>query len=132
MSPSPRGGLGVSLLRLAGTLVAILQTRLELLVTELEEEKLRLGGVLLYAVAAFFFVGFGVVLLAAFFTVLFWESHRELVLGVCSAVFLTIGIIAAAAMLRNARAGSRLFAASLSELARDRHALANNDEPPAN
>jgi uncharacterized membrane protein YqjE len=132
MSASPGGGLAVSLLRLAGTLVAILQTRLELLATEFEEEKLRLGGVLLYGAAAFFFVGFGVVLLAAFLTVLFWESHRELVLGIGSAVFLTIGIIAAVAMLRQARAGSKLFSASLSELTRDRHALGNNNEPSAN
>lgn len=132
MSASPGGGLAVSLLRLAGTLVAILQTRLELLATEVEEEKLRLGGMLLYGAAAFFFVGFGTVLLAAFLTVLFWESHRELVLGVCCAVFLTIGFIAAAAMLRQARAGSRLFSASLSELTRDRRALGDNNEPPAN
>lgn len=131
MSASPGGGLAVSLLRLAGTLVAILQTRLELFATEVEEEKLRLGGVLLYGAAAFFFVGFGAVLLAAFLTVLFWENHRELVLGIGSAAFLTIGIIAAAAMLRLARAGSRLFSASLNELTRDRHALGNNDEPPS-
>jgi uncharacterized membrane protein YqjE len=119
------------LTRLAGTLVSILQTRLDLLATEVEEEKLRLGAVLLYAVAAFFFIGFGLLLLAVLITVLLWDSYRILALAVFSGAFLAIGILAAAAMRRRARAGSRLFAASLAELARDRQALGDTHGPKA-
>lgn len=126
MTPRPEGGLGVSVRRLAATLVAIAQTRLELLATELAEEKLRLGGLLAYAVAAFFFLGFGAVMVALLLTVLWWDTHRLLGLGVFSAAFVLIGLIAALAAARRARQGSRLFAASLAELARDRDALADD------
>jgi uncharacterized membrane protein YqjE len=127
MSSQPGAGLAHSLRRLAGTLLAILQTRAELLATEVEEEKLRLGGLLAYGAAAFFFLGFGVVLLSLLITVLLWDSHRLLALGLATALFLGAGAVSAFAALRLARAGSKLFAASLAELARDREAL--RDEP---
>jgi uncharacterized membrane protein YqjE len=123
MSPQPGGGLAHSLRRLAGTLLAILQTRLELLATEVEEEKLRLGSLLGFAAAAFFFLGFGVLLLALLLTVLLWDSHRLLALGAMTALFLGAGAVSAFVALRRASAGSKLFAASLAELARDRDAL---------
>jgi uncharacterized membrane protein YqjE len=125
MTPQPGHGLAHSLRRLAGTLLAILQTRVELLATEVEEEKLRLGEMAGYAVAAFFFLGFGVVLLALLLTVLLWDSHRLLALGVATALFLGAGGVSAFVVVRRAQAGSKLFAASLAELARDREALSD-------
>ena len=122
MAPAP-GSLGS---RLRGTIagaLGILQTRLELLATEFQEEKLRLGSLLGYAAAAFFFLGFGAVMLALFLTVLVWDSHRLLALGVFAALFLAIGLSAALVALRIARQGSRLFAASIAELAQDREML---------
>jgi uncharacterized membrane protein YqjE len=126
MSERPQGGLGVSVRRLAGTLLAIAQTRLELLATEVAEEKLRVGALAVYAVAAFFFLGFGAVMAALLLTVLWWDSHRLLGLGVFTGVFLGFGLLAALLAARQARRGSRLFAASLAELARDRDALADD------
>ncbi len=125
MTSQPGHGLARSLRRLAGTLLGILQTRVELFATEVEEEKLRLGGMAGYAVAAFFFLGFGVVLLALLLTVLLWDSHRLLALGVATALFLGAGGVSAFVVVRRAQAGSRLFAASLAELARDRDALSD-------
>lgn len=116
-------GLGVGLRGLAANLLSLLQTRLELLVTEVEEEQARLGGLLAYAAAAFFFLGFGAVLLALFLTVLWWDSHRLLALGVFTALFLLCGIASAVVAARSARRGSRLFGASIAELAQDREAL---------
>jgi uncharacterized membrane protein YqjE len=128
MSQAPAsGGLLASARALLATVVAMLQTRLELLATELEEEKVRLGEMLAYAALAFFFLGFGVVLLALFLTVLLWDSHRLLALGVASALFLSAGLLAVAAVARRGRAGSRLFAASLAELAQDREALGREE-----
>lgn len=121
------GGLADSLRRLAGTGVALAQTRLELLAAELEEEKLRLGVLAAYAGAAVFLLGYGVVLLAVFLTVLFWDIDRLLVLGILTTAFLVSGAIAAAAAMRLARAGSKLFAASLAELAEDREALGERE-----
>ncbi|HMM54876.1 MAG TPA: phage holin family protein [Candidatus Desulfobacillus sp.] len=122
MAPAP-GSLGSRLRGIAAGAIGILQTRLELLATELQEEKLRLGSLLGWAAAAFFLLGFGVILLALFLTVLLWDSHRLLALGVFTALFLCGGLVAVIAAARAARQGSRLFAASLAELSQDRELL---------
>lgn len=121
------GGLLSSARNLLATIVAILRTRIELAAAELEEEKIRLGGMLAYAAAAFFFLGFGVILLALFMTVLLWDSHRLLALGVFTLGFLAVGGACAAAVLRRARTRPPLLAATLAELARDRDALRSNE-----
>ena len=128
MAPAS-GSLGSRLRGYAASGLAILQTRLELLATEVQEEKLRLGSLLGFAAAAFFFVGFGAVMLALFLTVLLWDSHRLLALGVFTALFLVIGLIAAAAAVRIGRQGSRLFAASIAELTQDREMIRPDNEP---
>lgn len=128
MAPAP-GSLGSRLRSSIAGALGILQTRLELLATEFQEEKLRLGGLLGYAAAAFFFLGFGAVMLALFLTVLLWDSHRLLALGIFTALFLAIGILAALAAARIGRQGSRLFAASIAELAQDREMIRPENEP---
>ena len=127
MAPAP-GSLGSRLRSSIAGAPGLLQTRLELLATEFQEEKLRLGALLGYAAAAFFFLGFGAMMLALFLTVLLWDSHRLLALGVFTAVFLAIGILAALAAARIGRQGSRLFAASIAELAQDREMIRPDDE----
>lgn len=123
--PDPRRARGLfsSLRRLLASGVATLQTRLELLAVELQEERARVLGLLAYGVAALILLVAGVVFLAVFLTVLWWDSHRLLALGVFSALFLAAGAAALAFAVRLARGGSRLFAASLAELAQDRAAL---------
>jgi uncharacterized membrane protein YqjE len=117
-------GLMESLKRLAGTMLAIFQTRLELLSNEMEEERLRIEQMLLYGSVALFFFGLAVMLLTAFFVVLFWDSHRLLVLGGFAALFFVAGLLAWNALRRVAREKSKLFSASLAELADDRVQLA--------
>lgn len=116
-------GLAASLRGLLATAVALLKTRGELLATEVEEERLRLLGLLLHGAAALLLMGMGVVFLAVFLTVLLWESYRLLVLGVFSAAFLTAGFIAWTVARRLAGTKSRLFSASLAELEADESAL---------
>ena len=128
MAPAP-GSLGSRLRSSIAGALGILQTRLELLATEFQEEKLRLGALLGYAAAAFFFLGFGAMLLALLLTVLLWDSHRLLALGIFTALFLAIGILAALAAARIGRQGSRLFAASIAELAQDREMIRPENEP---
>ena len=60
---------------------------------------------------------------ALFLTVAFWDSHRLLVLGLFTALFLVAGSAALFAAIAKARAGSGLFSASLAELAKDRKHL---------
>lgn len=116
-------GLFASLRGLAATAVGLLKTRFELLATELAEEKLRLLSLVGYGAAAVLMLFAGLVFLAVFVTVLLWDSHRLLVLGVFAALFLGGGLVAMMAALRFARTPSRLFSASLAELSRDRGAL---------
>lgn len=122
-SPSPGGGLFASLRGLLDTALGLLKTRAELLAVELEEEKLRLLGLLGYGAAALLLLSAGLVFLAIFLTVLFWDGYRLLALGSFAAIFLAAGGVALFVARRHANAGGRLFAASLAELARDRAAL---------
>lgn len=124
MVDKPRSrGLYSSLRGLVAGGVALLRTRLELLATELQEEKARVLILLAYGAAALILLAVGAVFLAVFFTVLLWDSHRLLALGVFAALFLAAGALAAALALRLARTESRLFAASLAELGEDRAEL---------
>jgi len=115
--------LGESLKGLADSGLATLQTRLELFSVELKEEKLRASGFLFDTVLAALFIGFGVVFLMAFLTVLFWDSHRLLALGLATTGLFIAGVWAATRAAGRLRSGSRLFASSLAEIAQDREAL---------
>ncbi|MBK9351851.1 MAG: phage holin family protein [Sulfuritalea sp.] len=117
----------VSAKGLLGTGVTLLHNRLELLGVELAEERARLFSMLAYGGAAFLCLAAGLVFLAVFLTVLLWDSHRLLALGVFSALFLGAGIATLLVAMNHARAGSTLFKASLAELARDREALAQGE-----
>jgi len=117
-------GLMESLKRLADTLLAIFKTRLELLSNEMEEERLRVEQILLYGSVALFFFGLAIMLLTVFIVVLFWDSHRLQVLGGLAALFFVAGLLVWNALRRVARKKSRLFSASLAELADDRDQLA--------
>jgi uncharacterized membrane protein YqjE len=117
------GGLMESLKRLASTLLAIIQTRLELLSSEMEEERLRIGQLLFYGSVAFFFFGLAIMLLTVFVVVVFWDSNRLLVLGGFAVLYFVAGLLAWNASRRVAQEKSKLFSASLAELADDRDQL---------
>jgi len=123
MSDPAHARLGESLRGLADSGLATVQTRLELFSVELKEEKLRAGSFLFDTVLAALFIGFGFVFLLAFLTILFWDSHRLLSLGLATAGLLAAGVWAGTRAAARLRAGSRLFAASLAEIAQDREAL---------
>lgn len=129
----PEAGLLASLRGLLLTLLTLLRTRGELLVVELEEEKSRIFETLLLGATAFFFISFGLVMLAIFLTVLLWESNRLLLIGIFTALFLGIGIAALTGLRHALRqgAGTRLFSASLRELASDEDALRTAKARPA-
>ncbi len=124
MIQSPR--LLASLRGFATTSVAMLRTRLALLRVEAQEEADRLIGMLLWGVAATLLSIAGLVFLAVWLTVLFWEDHRLLALGIFTTVFLGGAAFAVSSVLKLARQGSQLFAASLAELRRDETALADS------
>lgn len=122
MSEAPEGLLA-SLRGFATTAISLLRTRLELLKLEAHEEFVRLSSLYLWSFAAVLCTVAGVVFFAIFFTVLLWDSHRLLVLGIFSVLFFTAAGVAIFMALRLSRQGSRMFAASLAELRRDEAAL---------
>ena len=130
MSTEPRGPrprLAESLHGIVDAGLQTAQTRLELLAVELQEEKLRLTGLALNTVVAGLLLGFGLVFLMVFLTVLFWEEHRLLALGISTAICLIGGLLAASKAAHAFRSGTKLFSASLAELTRDRAALREPD-----
>ena len=118
-------GLLDSLRKVATTLVATMHTRLDLLVTDLEEEKEHLISLMALAVCTLFCLGVGVVLATLLLVVLFWDTHRVLLLGSLALIFLAAGVAAGAMAREKAKAKPRLLNASLSELLKDREQLAS-------
>lgn len=118
-----RPGLLASVKGLLGTSLTLVQTRLQLLATELEEEGQRLLALMLWGGIAVLALGAGLVFVAIFLTVLLWDSNRLLVLGIFSTVFVGLGFVATFVTWRLARAASGLFSASLAELSKDRAGL---------
>jgi uncharacterized membrane protein YqjE len=125
--------LFASLRGFAATGVALLRTRVGLLKVEALEEVGRVRGMLLWGIVAVLLGVAGAVFLALFLTVLFWDSHRLLALGIFAALFIAAATVAVVAVLRLARQGSQLFSASLAELRQDEAALRaaqTQDGPP--
>lgn len=115
-------GLLDSLTVLAATLVAIARTRLELLSSDLEEDRERLLSLLVLTLIGLFCLGVGVVLATILLVVLFWDA-RLLVLGVLAGAFLAGGVSVGLLAMRKVKTKPRIFSASLSELSKDRQSL---------
>lgn len=104
---------------MTSTLLAIIQTRLELLSNEIEEERLRVRQMLFYGSIALFLFAMATMLLTVFVVVMFWDSYRLLVLGGLTVLFFVAGLYFWYALLNMASARLRLFSASMAELSDD-------------
>ncbi len=118
-SRSGKGGLFQSLRTLSATLLSLVRTRLELLSTEFEEERIRLVSMLVWTLVGLFCGFFGIIFVTLLLVIALWDNHRLLALGI-PAVFFTLGAVASIMVVRSkASAKPRVFAASLNELAQD-------------
>jgi uncharacterized membrane protein YqjE len=116
-------GLFESLRNLAKTFLAVVQIRIEIFASEIDEERTRLARIALLAAAAAFCLGLAVILLVFFLVVLFWDTDRLLAIGVLASVF-AIGGIAACLGLRAAISQRPKFlSATLAELRKDQTRL---------
>lgn len=120
---NPDGGLFAAVRQLLATGVDTLRTRLELLSTEVEQEKLRLFDAVLWAGLALLLMGMGLLFLCGLVVVLLWEQHRLLALGGLAALFLGGGVWVLQQARARLRAPGGLFATSVAELERDRTEL---------
>jgi len=118
-SPSFLQGLKIVL----ATLSSAFHTRLDLFVTELEEERERLKQTLMLTLLIFFGLSFGFILLTIFIVALFWDSGWIVAIGCLAGVYLSIGVIAALKLRNSMLARPGLFPATLGELGKDRDRL---------
>jgi len=123
-----RGGLLHSMRHLGSALLGAAQTRLEILATEIEEERLRLEQLLLVALAAAVCLGMAMLLAVAFVLIYFWEEHRLLTVGVLALVFLALAALFGWIVRAKVKARPQPFAITRAELAKDRAML---QEPQA-
>lgn len=117
------GRLLDSLRSLASTLLAAAETRIELLATEVEEERARLGALVVLAAVTAVCFAFAALLAVLFVVVIFWDTHRLAALGGLALAFGVAGAAFLSALRKQARSGSRLFSATVAELRKDRAAL---------
>ncbi|MEZ5458186.1 MAG: phage holin family protein [Steroidobacteraceae bacterium] len=125
-APPPGGervGLFDSARRLLARLLALAQTRIELLTTELSLELQRAATLLVWAFVALFFGGLAVLMLTLTLVIAFWDDHRLLAAGLATGLFITVTAVAIGVLRHKVRSRGRLLAASLDELSRDVAAL---------
>lgn len=116
-------GLIASIQNLAGSLLSIVQTRLELVRVEIEEGRQHLVRLLVLTLFSVFCICMGVFLLAILLIVLFWDTHRVLVISLLTLSFLAAGSFLWLKTLNSLKRMPKMFEASLAELLRDRHHL---------
>ncbi|MET0680018.1 MAG: phage holin family protein [Burkholderiales bacterium] len=121
-APRPPG-LVDSLSRLGRTALGVLRTRLEILGTELEEERIHFARLALAVAAIAFCLQMAVLLFVAFLVVLLWESHRLATLGAAAAAFLIAGVVGMLVLKRRLARRPKMFASSLGELVKDEERL---------
>lgn len=124
-----RAGLFSALKSMIATLIAIGRTRAELLVIELEEEKLRLMSLWSKAIGAAFLLAVGIVMAVFCLALAFWEQ-RVLVFGIFAALFIGGGLFLIDSLKQQARQPSKMFRASLNELETDLAQLRRHPRKP--
>ena len=125
--PPRAGGLFASVRDMIATTLAIAQTRLELLTTEIEEELHRVAEILLWTFVVIFFGGITVLMLAFVVVIAYWEEHRMLAAGLTAGLFLLITVVALLVVRAKVQSRPKLLESTIEEIRRDRDALQGSD-----
>ena len=117
-------GLFDSLRELSRNAIDVMHTRLDLLVTELTEEQAHLAELLLIAALSLLCFFLGVVFVAFFIVVVFWDTpYRLFATGLIAAVLLLTATGLWLAFRAKGKDRARMLSATLHELAVDRDRL---------
>ena len=111
-----------SLRGLLDTLLGIAGTRFELIGIEVAEQRERLVGLLINAIAAVFALSFAALMLTFFVVALFWDN-RIVVIGLFALLYGGIGAWLIARLRGQLENQPPMFAATIAELEKDRDAL---------
>lgn len=117
-----------SLRALGATLLELVGTRIELAVVELREEGERRKSMIALAAIGALFLALGLLLVAGFIVLLFWDTHRLAALGVVTLVYLGIAAFCFLRLRQQQISAPRPFEATLRELAADREMLGSRHE----
>jgi uncharacterized membrane protein YqjE len=114
------------MVQLGGTLLAVAQTRVELLTAEISEDMERGVQLLLWALVAVLAGILGVLLAGLTLVIYFWETHRMAAAAGVAAVFLVAAVLAGLVFRNRLLQRPRLLDATRTELLRDVVALRSN------
>lgn len=123
MQPRPVGNLLASAKTFVATLIAIIGTRLEIAAGELEEERLRLSGIVAYAAMVFLFAALGLIFLSLLVVAVFWDEHRIAALGCIVFLYALSAVLAGIQLRKRLSQKSRLFSVTVDELRKDQERL---------
>lgn len=115
--------------RLGASLLALGRVRLELLAIEVQEEKERVAGLLLWALSAALLAGFCLLTAMVFVIVALWDTHRLLALGVATLALFAAAVFAFMKVRALLTMPATLFQTSLAELREDADALRRGPPP---
>ncbi|MDX1952270.1 MAG: phage holin family protein [Verrucomicrobiota bacterium] len=105
------------------TWVAILKTRVELISTELEEQREWLEKLVILMVVSLFSICFGLVLFTLFIVFLVSDAYRVHVLGGFALLYLGVGAWAVISMKNSVKNKPKLFSVTAEELEKDHLSL---------
>ena len=111
--------ISTSFSRIVSTFVAMIQTRLELVSVELEEELVRFSTYFIYTLVALYCAGVAVSLGIFLVIALYWDEHRIAVLLCLIGLFGAISIFIGAWLRKQFLNKPRLLEQSIAEMKKD-------------
>jgi len=121
--PTKHKGLFASLKALGDSLIAAVQTRLEILSVELQEEKWRLVELLVLTAAAIFFSVVAVVVVTITVVMLVGEEARPYVLLAFSVLYIMAAVLSFRGIRDRLKNRPLPFSGTIAELKKDRECL---------
>ena len=118
-TPPTEGGILASVTRWFHTLRDVAENRVELFLLELKEERMRLFDALLLAAVGLVCALMTLIMVTLTVVVIFWDTHRLLVLGLVTAAY-AAAATAALVKLRSRLQRWQAFSATLGEFKKDR------------
>ncbi len=107
--------------RIGGTLLAMVETRLELAALEVEEESQRLLGYFALALLSLILFGIAMVLVSLTIILVFWDTYRLEAALVLAALFGVAGTLVGMKLKKAFATRPRMLASTVAELNKDVH-----------
>ena len=121
-------GLVDSVKALGVTFLALVRTRAELIAVELQEDRERIKEIFMLSLVSALFCALGLLLLAVFIVVYYWDSYRLQAIGGVTLLYSGVGIWALVELVKRLRNNPPLLATTLQEFDHDIDILSKSHE----